>query len=66
MSALLFQTEHVIKAFDVAVYSSHYSLYGDMSSRALKALQEFRPVDQLSRRLFGDEAFERGASWRKQ
>jgi DNA polymerase V len=43
MGALLFKTEHIVDAYDVAVYSSNYPLYGDMSQRVMGALQEFTP-----------------------
>ena len=43
MGAPLFQTEPVIEAYDVAVYSSNYALYGDMSSRVMEALESFTP-----------------------
>ena len=43
MGAPLFKSQHLIEAYDVAVYSSNYALYGDMSHRVMEALQEFTP-----------------------
>jgi DNA polymerase V len=43
MGAPLFRTQHLVEAYDVAVYSSNYALYGDMSHRVMDALQEFTP-----------------------
>src|SRR5918911_3537553 len=39
----IFRVESVVDAHDVAVFSSNYSLYGDMSLRVMEALQEFTP-----------------------
>ncbi len=41
MGTPLFQTQHLVEAYDVSVYSSNYTLYGDMSQRVMEALQEF-------------------------
>ena len=43
MGTPIFRVEHVVDAHDVAVFSSNYSLYGDMSMRVMEALQEFTP-----------------------
>lgn len=43
MGAPLFKTQHLVEAHGVAVYSSNYCLYGDMSQRVMGALQEFTP-----------------------
>lgn len=43
MGAPLFKNEHLVEAYDVAVYSSNYALYGDMSQRVMGALHEFTP-----------------------
>jgi DNA polymerase V len=43
MGAPLFKNQHLIEAYDVAVYSSNYALYGDMSQRLMEALQELTP-----------------------
>lgn len=43
MGTPIFRVEHVVDAHDVAVFSSNYSLYGDMSLRVMEALQEFTP-----------------------
>jgi DNA polymerase V len=43
MGAPLFKIEHVVEAYGVAVYSSNYSLYGDLSQRVMGALHEFTP-----------------------
>ena len=47
MGAPLFKHEHLIDANDVAVYSSNYALYGDMSQRMMDALQEFTPEVEI-------------------
>ncbi len=47
MGAPLFKTQHLIEAYDVAVYSSNYALYGDMSHRVMQALQEFTPEIEI-------------------
>lgn len=41
MGAPLFKSEHLVEAYDVAVYSSNYALYADMSRRVMGALNEF-------------------------
>jgi DNA polymerase V len=43
MGAPLFKARHLVETYDVAVYSSNYCLYGDMSHRVMGALQEFTP-----------------------
>ncbi len=43
MGAPLFKTQDLIEAHDVAVYSSNYALYGDVSQRVMEALHEFTP-----------------------
>jgi DNA polymerase V len=43
MGTPIFRVEHVVDAHGVAVFSSNYSLYGDMSVRVVEALQEFTP-----------------------
>src|SRR5947209_763795 len=43
MGTPLFQAERLVEEHDVAVYSSNYTLYGDMSHRVMEALQEFTP-----------------------
>lgn len=43
MGAPLFKTEHLVNAYGVAVYSSNYALYADMSRRVMGALNEFTP-----------------------
>jgi DNA polymerase V len=47
MGAPLFKTQHLVEAHDVAVYSSNYCLYGDMSQRVMGALQEFTPEVEI-------------------
>lgn len=47
MGAPLFKNQHLIEAYDVAVYSSNYALYGDMSQRVMEALQEFTPEIEI-------------------
>jgi DNA polymerase V len=43
MGTPLFKAEQLVDAYDVAVYSSNYVLYGDMSQRVMGALHEFTP-----------------------
>jgi len=49
-----FKAEKIIKKNDVKVFSSNYSLYGDISRRVMKTLKQFSPqIDIYSI----DEAF---------
>jgi DNA polymerase V len=43
MGTPIFRVESVVDAHDVAVFSSNYALYGDMSLRVMEALAEFTP-----------------------
>lgn len=43
MGAPAFQIKNVVKANDVAVFSSNYTLYGDMSGRVMSILAEQSP-----------------------
>ncbi len=43
MGAPVFQIRDQIKANEVQVYSSNYTLYGDMSQRVMQTLAEFTP-----------------------
>jgi DNA polymerase V len=43
MGAPLFKVQDLVDNNNVAVYSSNYALYGDMSHRVTEALQEFTP-----------------------
>ncbi|HKC66305.1 MAG TPA: Y-family DNA polymerase [Pyrinomonadaceae bacterium] len=43
MGTPIFRVEHVVDEHGVSVFSSNYSLYGDMSFRLVEALQEFTP-----------------------
>jgi DNA polymerase V len=43
MGAPLFKVQDLVDDHDVAVYSSNYALYADMSHRVMEALQEFTP-----------------------
>jgi len=43
MGAPLFKVQDLVEDHNVAVYSSNYALYGDMSHRVMEALQEFTP-----------------------
>ena len=54
MGAPYFQIEHLIEREEVAVFSSNYTLYGDMSARVMESLHRFAPeVEHYSI----DEAF---------
>lgn len=54
MGTPLFRTQQQVDAYHVAVYSSNYSLYGDMSQRVMEALHEFTPEVEV---YSVDEAF---------
>jgi DNA polymerase V len=43
MGTPLFKVQDLVDDHNVAVYSSNYALYGDMSHRVMEALQEFTP-----------------------
>jgi len=43
MGKPIFQCQDLIKQHKVAVYSSNYTLYGDMSTRVMQTLGEFSP-----------------------
>lgn len=43
MGAPVFQAQDIIGAHKVEVFSSNYSLYGDMSHRVMETLREFTP-----------------------
>jgi DNA polymerase V len=47
MGAPLFKAQHLVEAHGVAVYSSNYCLYGDMSQRVMGALREFTPEVEI-------------------
>lgn len=49
----LFQIRDLVDRHSVAVLSSNYPLYGDMSRRVMGTLEQFSPVEQYSI----DEAF---------
>lgn len=63
MGTPLFKTQHLVEAYDVAVYSSNYSLYGDMSQRVMETLEEFTPEVEV---YSIDEAFMNIATRRDQ
>ncbi|MFY0713487.1 Y-family DNA polymerase [Seonamhaeicola sp. NFXS20] len=43
MGAPIFKWDNFCKANNIAVFSSNYPLYGDMSSRVMKILEQFSP-----------------------
>jgi DNA polymerase V len=43
MGEPLFKIEHLVRAHDVKVFSSNYTLYGDMSHRVMATLEQFSP-----------------------
>lgn len=47
MGAPLFQVEDLLEENDAAVFSSNYSLYGDMSARVMENLREFTPAVEV-------------------
>lgn len=44
MGQPVFEIEEVIKAHEVQVFSSNYSLYADLSARVMKVLSQFSPI----------------------
>lgn len=42
-----FMLEEIIKQHDVKVFSSNYTLYGDMSNRVMKILASFSPATEM-------------------
>ncbi len=42
-----FKRERYFQEYGVAVYSSNYALYGDMSARVMRVLQRFTPVMEI-------------------
>src|SRR5690349_11798673 len=54
MAVPVFMIDDLIKKHNIAVFSSNYTLYGDMSSRVMSTLREFAPrIEEYSI----DEAF---------
>ncbi len=47
MGTPYFQIEYLIEKKNVAVFSSNYTLYGDMSARVMEALQSFSPETEI-------------------
>ncbi len=47
MGEPVFKIEDIIKANKILVYSSNYSLYGDMSKRVMNSLKEFVPKIEI-------------------
>lgn len=47
MGVPLFKVRHVVEENDVAVFSSNYQLYGDLSLRLADAFQEFTPEVEI-------------------
>jgi DNA polymerase V len=47
MGAPFFKVESLIKSKGVALFSSNYTLYGDMSSRVMEALRYFSPEIEI-------------------
>lgn len=47
MGAAYFQIKDLIKKHDVKVFSSNYTLYGDMSSRVMQVLSTFTPEMEI-------------------
>lgn len=43
MGAPLFKVQDLVKKYDVKVFSSNYTLYGDMSQRVMSTLEKFSP-----------------------
>ncbi len=47
MGVPVFKIKDIIKSNNVLVYSSNYSLYGDMSNRVMNSLKEFAPEIEI-------------------
>lgn len=47
MAVPFFEIRDLVKRHQVAVFSSNYTLYGDMSARVMQALTEFTPYLQI-------------------
>lgn len=47
MGQPLFQAQEIIKANNVAVFSSNYQLYGDFSQRVMETLKSFVPATEV-------------------
>lgn len=47
MGAVYFQIKDLIKKHDVKVFSSNYTLYGDMSNRVMNTLESFSPEVEI-------------------
>jgi DNA polymerase V len=43
MGVPLFQIQHLVKQYNIQLFSSNYSLYADMSARVMATLEEFAP-----------------------
>ena len=42
-----FKVEKIVKKYDVKIFSSNYSLYGDISRRVMKTLKKFSPYIEI-------------------
>ncbi len=47
MGTPYFKVDHLIEKEDLAVFSSNYALYGDMSGRVMEALESFSPETEI-------------------
>lgn len=47
MGAVYFQIKEIVKKHDVKVFSSNYTLYGDLSSRVMQVLSSFTPEMEI-------------------
>jgi DNA polymerase V len=47
MGTPFFQVEYLVRKFNVHVFSSNYTLYGDISSRVMSILAEFTPSIEI-------------------
>lgn len=63
MGAPFFEWQHFFKKNHVYVYSSNYALYGDMSSRVMRSLEQFCPTLEV---YSIDEAFLEFDDFKKQ
>ena len=48
MGEIYFQVRHRLERLGVAVFSSNYTLYGDISSRVMRTMETLVPIEQYS------------------
>ena len=48
MGDIYFQVQHRLEKLGVAVFSSNYTLYGDISNRVMRTMESLVPIEQYS------------------